>query len=104
MSRVTINLFGIMLAVGLLAAALPAVAGEKPGLELRQGETVKTLLADRAGKTVILLLDSGQELSGKVAAVSDAMVHLTQLTGREFFDAAVRLDTVAGVIVRVRTR
>ena len=104
MSRVMMNLFSMVLAVGLLAGAFPAVAGEQPGLELRQGETVKTLLADRVGKPVTLLLDSGQELSGKVAAVSDAMVHLTQLTGREFFDAAVRLDTVAGVIVRVRTR
>jgi len=36
--------------------------------------------------------------------VGDKVVHLTSLTGREFFDAVVSLDQIAAVVIRVRSR
>ena len=94
----------VVLAVALCFAGSPAAAEEGKKFEIRQGDTVKSLLDDRVGQPVTLILSSGQEITGKVAAVGDALVHLTQLSGREFFDAAVGLDSVAGVVVRVRSR
>ena len=47
-------------------------------------------------------LRGGGTLAGTVAAVGDHAVHLTQLAGKEFFDALVRLDDISALEVRVR--
>jgi hypothetical protein len=47
-----------------------------------------------------LKLVSGQDLDGQVLKVGNHAVSLTELSGAEFFDATVRLDQVAAVIVR----
>lgn len=36
--------------------------------------------------------------------VAGNVVHLSELSGREFFDAVVSLDRVSAVVVRVRQR
>jgi hypothetical protein len=71
-------------------------------LEVRSDDSVKSLLARHTGKRVTLVLTTGPELSGVVASVGDQVVHLTALSGREFFDAVVGLDRVSAVVVRVR--
>ncbi len=43
---------------------------------------------------------SGQDLDGKVVKVGSQVVVLSELSGMELFDATVRLDQVAAVIVR----
>lgn len=52
------------------------------------------------GKRVKVKLLSGQDLDGKVTKVGTQAVTLSELSGMEFFDATVRLDQVAAVIVR----
>jgi hypothetical protein len=59
-----------------------------------------TTLQAQAGKRVKVKLASGQDLEGQVARVSAHAVVLTELTGMEFFDATIRLEQVAAVIVR----
>lgn len=86
-----------------LLAAMPAAAAEA-GLGFAEGDTVKSLLGRHAGKTVTVRLGSREEMSGKVAAVGEHLVHLAELSGRELFDAAVPLDAIVAVIVRIRTR
>jgi hypothetical protein len=54
------------------------------------------------GKRVSLVLGTGPELTGVVASVGDQVVHLTALSGRDFFDAVVSLDRIEAVVVRVR--
>ena len=51
-----------------------------------------------------VVLTTGQELSGVVSSVGDKVVHLSELSGREFFDAAVSLEHIRAVVVRVRGR
>jgi hypothetical protein len=41
-------------------------------------------------------------VEGTVVAVGTAGVHVARLAGMDFFDAVVRLDQIAAVIVRVR--
>ena len=43
-----------------------------------------------------------QKLGGRVAAVGARAVHLSELAGREFFDAVVLLDEIAAVEARAR--
>ncbi len=54
------------------------------------------------GERVEVRLVSGGDLAGTVVAVGKDVVHLSSLSGREFFDALVRLDQVGALVVRAR--
>jgi hypothetical protein len=95
------------IAGGVLALAClggGAAVAQEAKLEVRDGDSVRSVLERHAGQRVTLVLQSGPELTGTVVKVTEQVVHLGQLQGREFFDAAVRLDRVSGVVVRVRAR
>jgi hypothetical protein len=70
------------------------------------------LLANRAqiaqkrgvGKGVELHLRSGEKMGGKVAGVTENVVHLSNLTGAEFFDAFIDVKDISAVVVRVGGR
>ena len=47
---------------------------------------------------------SGQDLDGKVARVGTQAVVLSELGGMEFFDATLRLDQVAAVVAKTRSK
>ena len=68
------------------------------GMRVNRWTGLKTLVG--TGKRVKVKLLSGQDLDGKVAKVGTQALVLTELSGMEFFDATVRLDQVAAVIVR----
>lgn len=61
-------------------------------------------LKEREGKTATVVLSSGAEMTGKVASVSDDSVKLSELSGKEFFDAVIDLDHVQAVMVRARDK
>jgi hypothetical protein len=46
----------------------------------------------------------GEEVSGMVSEVGDLVIQLSELAGREFYDAAIRLNQISAVIVRVRDK
>jgi hypothetical protein len=92
----------LRMAMVLLALA-GAVAAAEDGLAVSEGTSVRDLLSKQVGKAVTLRLQGGEELSGKVQTVGGELVVLSPVSGRDFFDAAVRLDTVAAVLVRVRS-
>ncbi len=91
-----------MLAGGL--AAVPTVLADEPTVDVNSPDVVRQALEQLTGKRVKVKLVSGQDLEGKVAKVGTHAVVLSELSGMEFFDATVRLDQVAAVIVRVRTK
>lgn len=82
---------------GALLALLTfgASAGEK---------ALMKALQEREGKRATVVLNSGVEMTGVVASVSDDAVRLSELSGREFFDAVIDLDKVQAVVVRVRDK
>ena len=95
----------LMLA-SLLGVALffePAwVSAQDAPLEVN-ADAIKVNLERQVGKRVRLRLISGQDVEGTVVAVGTAGVHVARLAGgMDFFDAVVRLDQIAAVIVRVR--
>ena len=65
-------------------------------------DTVRSVLARQIDKKVTLVLAQGQEITGTVRTVGDGVVHLSELSGRDFYDAAVDLQKIAAVIVKVR--
>lgn len=73
-------------------------------IELQPSDTIISILQRNTGQTVELRMKSGEKIGGKVEKVGDKLVHLSQLTGAEFFDAAVDTADVAAVIVRTKSK
>ena len=69
-------------------------------IDLSSNDSIRQAIEQHAGKRVKLKLVSGQDIEGVVGKVGTQAVSLNELTGMEFFDATVRLDQVAAVIVR----
>lgn len=85
-----------LIAAGLLMmSATGALAGD---------DAIAKALKEREGKSATVVLASGTELTGKVSAVSDGSVKLSELSGKEFFDAVIDLDHVQAVVVRAREK
>ena len=63
-----------------------------------------SLLQGSVVKGVELHLRSGEKLGGKVAQVTDSIVHLSNLAGAEYFDAFVDAKDISAVVVRVAGR
>ena len=73
-------------------------------IDLQTSDTILSILQKNTGQTVELHMKSGQKIGGKVEKVGDKLVHLSQLTGAEFFDAAVDSAEVAAVVVRTGSK
>lgn len=98
-----------ILAAALCMAGSMAVSPQKASageakIELKEGTTMRDVLAGRTGKRTTLRMQSGEEIEGTVVLVGDSLVHMTKLAGREFYDAVVDTGRISAVIVRVRSR
>lgn len=92
-------------AFAAVASAQQLPAGEERKMVLEEQDSMASVLKRLEGKTVRLrLAGSGDELVGKLQKVGKELAHVSDLSGREFFDAVVRIDKVAAVSVQVRGR
>ena len=82
-----------------LVVCASSFAQDKPALQ--SNASVAGILQGSTGKSVELHLRSGEKMGGKVAQVTDNVVHLSNLTGAEYFDAFVDMKDVSAVVVRV---
>jgi hypothetical protein len=71
-------------------------------VDLSAPDAIRVTLDQQTGKRVKVKLVSGQDIEGIVGHVGGQAVTLTQLTTQEFFDATIRVDQIAAVIMRVR--
>lgn len=62
----------------------------------------KINLSTFIGKRVQLILTNGHEVSGTIKNVGEKMVHLESLSGKDFFDALIRLDDISVVEAQFR--
>jgi uncharacterized protein (DUF1697 family) len=87
---------------GLLVST--AIHADEVGIEVNEPSWIGKTLEHQMGKRVKLKLRSGQELEGTVTKVGAHAVHVAQLAGMDFYDAAVRLDDVSAVVVKARNK
>jgi hypothetical protein len=85
----------------ILSAVICASSFAQDKASLQSNATVATLLQGSVGKSVELHLRSGEKMGGKVAQVTENIVHLSNLTGAEYFDAFVDVKDISAVLVRV---
>jgi hypothetical protein len=71
-------------------------------IDLQTSDTILGILQKNIGQVVELRMKSGEKIAGRLEKVGDKLVHLAQLTGAEFYDAAVDASEVSAVIVRTR--
>ena len=95
------KLFPRLLIVVLLG--LFSVRAEGP-IELKPDDSVASILRRNSGQVVELRMVSGEKITGKVEKVGENLVHLVQLSGQEFFEAAVDLESVSAVVVRTKSK
>ena len=101
------RLSGFLTVVALVLATLlplPEVRAQDAKLEVRSGDTVKSVLERLVGQRVSLVLTTGPELTGVITAVGDKVVLLKNLTNRDFFDGVVNIEQIGAVIVKTRSR
>ncbi len=84
----------------LALAAMLTSAAFADKLAFDPGDTAATILKKQTGQKVELRMKSGEKIGGTVKAVGDKAVHLSALSGQEFFDAVVMIDDISAVIVR----
>lgn len=105
MTRLAMTLVALALTAPAGAQQVGAPAGQENKMQLEQTDTIVTVLKRLEGKAVRLrLVGGGDELSGKLTTVGADIVHLSELSGREFFDAMIRIDQIAAVVAQVRGR
>jgi len=95
----TLLLSGAFFALTLQAS--PQNAAQK-GIAISQEESMASLLFKYKGKRVSLQLASGSELSGTITTVTNNLVKLKALKGREFYDAVISISSVQAIIVRAK--
>jgi hypothetical protein len=96
MKNIIVTSLAILTLSTALHAAGPAAPAGPPAPEATQSSVLKS----RIGQQVELRLKSGEKISGKLISVGAHLVHLTALTGMEFFEATVTLDDISAVVVR----
>lgn len=86
----------------ILAALAAAPLTQAAPLAVGGDDTVASLVQAQKGSKVTLRLTSGEEISGTVVSVSKNLIHLSAVTGREMFDAAIHTGHVTAVLVRTK--
>ena len=92
----------MLVAVALMLCLGWAAAGSADELSLKAGDTLQKVLEDQKGKRVTVRLSAGEDLTGKVKTISKELVHLGELSGKEYYDAIVELSKISAIIVRVK--
>jgi hypothetical protein len=91
--------------VGILLLGLAvSTFAEEQTLTTQGAQPIRDTLKAKVGAKVSLQLIGGQEVSGKIVEVGEQAVHLAELTGKEFYDALIRLDHISALVLRVRDK
>ncbi len=73
-------------------------------IDLQSSDTMQTILEKQIGQTVEFRMRSGEKIGGKIEKLNDKLVHLSALTGADYFDGVVALDSIAAVVVRAKSK
>ncbi|MEY2506990.1 MAG: hypothetical protein QOH01_1319 [Verrucomicrobiota bacterium] len=90
-----------LLIVFLVALASSNLFGQGK-IDLQTSDTILGILQKNIGQVVELRMKSGEKIAGKLEKVGDKLVHLSALTGAEFYDAAIDTADVSAVVVRTK--
>ena len=89
-----------LLAATCLTIAAPAAADDPTWS--KAGTLRDALLKIGEGRPIELVLTNGKVYKGKLGAVGSETVLVSEIAGKEFYDALIELDDVSAIELRVR--
>jgi len=75
---------------------------EEKKLVVNASDGIREVLTANIGKRVAVRTDAGEGLEGNIASVGLQVVHIEKLSGKDFYDAVVKIDRISSVTLRVR--
>lgn len=93
----------LLVTIATLAMSAATVFSQAK-VELQQGDTMKSVLERNVGQQVDLRMKSGEKIGGKLEKVTDKLAHISAMTGAEFFDGVIDIDSIAAVAVRTKSK
>jgi hypothetical protein len=93
-----------LISIGCWVTAPAIVSAQEVKYELKASAKLVDVLTENTGKRVALKLVSGEEVEGTVTAVGKELVHLSRLSGKEYYDAVISLDKITAVRMKMRDR
>lgn len=95
--------YSILLAVFIAAVTCSSLLAQEKAA-LQPTATGAGILQGSTGKSLELHLRSGEKMGGKVAQMTDSIVHLSNLTGAEYFEVLIDVKDVTAIIIRTGGR
>lgn len=86
----------------LISGLISSISIQAEPLSVDSSDTIQSVLSAHKGKRVTIKLKSGSELTGKVAEVNAELVHLLQLSGKEFYDAVISTGKIEALVIRTK--
>lgn len=65
-------------------------------------DTLIAILERLVGTRVEIMLNSGQKLGGQLESLGADSLHLSHLSGLDFYDAAIRIADITAVVAKAR--
>ncbi len=94
-------IFGaVIIIVGVILSQSFVIAEERS--EFNAFVSIKENLLVSVGKRISVRTESGDTIDGTIAKVGDHNVHISKLTGKDFYDAIVRIDKIESLTFRAR--
>ena len=90
----------VIVIVGLVLSQGFAIADEKAEFSPFVGMKENFLV--NVGKRISVRTESGDTIDGIIARVGDHNVHISKLSGKDFYDAIVRIDKIESFTFRAR--
>jgi len=97
-----VAILSALLLAGFCFMGVAGSSAEEAKFELNAQFGVKEVLSSQIGKRVSLKTDSGEALEGTLTKVGDRLVHISKLSGKDFYDAVVVLDRISSVVFKAR--
>ncbi len=94
----------LLIVMSFLMLSVTSITAEEVNINLKQDATIRDILSAQAGKRVAVRLDSGEEIEGTIVTVGDGLVHIAKLSGKDFYDAILRINRISAVRIRVQDR
>ena len=91
-----------VLALAFFLSAANNVTAEEKKVEINTSYSIKQILSSFSGQRVLLKTDAGEAIEGYVTSVGENVVHISKLSGKDFYDAVVVIDRISSIVFRAR--
>jgi hypothetical protein len=92
----------VIVGVVFLLLGSGAVQAQEKTIAFHDSQNMAEALKPHMGQNVVLMLHSGKEIQGKLEKVGANLVLISKLTGKDFYDAVIRIDQIEGFQLKVR--